>query len=101
MIPGIGKAIKDIDIPDDAFKSIEAIIGSMTPYERQNPDVINQSRRMRIAKGSGTSLQEVNKLLKQFQETRKMMHMASKMNPKKMMAMTQQMRKMGKPGMGR
>lgn len=101
MIPGVGKAIKDIDIPDDAFKSIEAIIGSMTPYERQNPDVINQSRRQRIAKGSGTSLQEVNKLLKQFQETRKMMHMASKMNPKKMMAMTQQMRKMGKPGMGR
>lgn len=101
MIPGVGKAIKDIDIPDDAFKSIEAIIGSMTPYERQNPDIINHSRRQRIAKGSGTSLQEVNKLLKQFQETRKMMHMASKMNPKKMMAMTQQMRKMGKPGMGR
>ncbi len=93
MIPGVGKAIKDIDIPDDAFKSIEAIINSMTVYERQNPEVINQSRRQRIAKGSGTSLQEVNKLLKQFQETRKMMHAASKMNPKKMMAMAQQMRK--------
>ncbi len=93
MIPGVGKAIKNIDIPDDAFKSIEAIINSMTVYERQNPEVINQSRRQRIAKGSGTSLQEVNKLLKQFQETRKMMHAASKMNPKKMMAMAQQMRK--------
>jgi signal recognition particle subunit SRP54 len=98
MIPGVGKAIKNIDIPDDAFKGIEAIIGSMTPYERQNPDVINQSRRMRIAKGSGTSLQEVNKLLKQFQETRKMMHMASNMSPKKMMAMQRQMQQMQKGG---
>ena len=97
MIPGVGKAIKDIDIPDDAFKGIEAIINSMTVYERQNPDAINPSRRQRIAKGSGTSIQEVNKLMKQFQDTRKMMQAASKMNPKKMMAMTQQMRKMGKP----
>lgn len=97
MIPGVGRAIKDIDIPDDAFKGIEAIINSMTVYERQNPDAINPSRRQRIAKGSGTSIQEVNKLMKQFQDTRKMMQAASKMNPKKMMAMTQQMRKMGKP----
>ncbi|MDE5662952.1 MAG: signal recognition particle protein [Muribaculaceae bacterium] len=93
MIPGVGKAIKDIDIPDDAFKSIEAIIGSMTVYERRNPEIINPSRRQRIAKGSGTSLQEVNKLMKQFQETRKMMHAASKMNPKKIMELQRQMRK--------
>lgn len=93
MIPGVGKAIKDIDIPDDAFKSIEAIIGSMTVYERRNPEIINPSRRQRIAKGSGTSLHEVNKLMKQFQETRKMMHAASKMNPKKIMELQRQMRK--------
>lgn len=86
MIPGVGKAIKDIDIDNSAFKGIEAIIYSMTPYERQNPEKINGSRRQRIAKGSGTSLQEVNKLLKQFEETRKMMHMATNMkNPMKMM----------------
>lgn len=85
MIPGVGKAIKDIDIDDNAFKSVEAIIHSMTPYERKNPDVINGSRRQRIAKGSGTTLQEVNRLLKQFEETRKMMKMATTMNPTKMM----------------
>ena len=96
MIPGLGKAVKDIEIGDDAFKSIEAIIGSMTPYERHNPDVINQSRRQRIAKGSGTSLQEVNKLLKQFQDTRKMMRAATKMNPAKMMSQMNQMRKLQK-----
>ena len=73
MIPGVGKAIKDVDIPDDAFKSVEAIILSMTPYEREHPDVLNGSRRKRIADGSGTSLQEVNKLLKQFEGTRKVM----------------------------
>ena len=73
MIPGVGKAIKDVDIPDDAFKATEAIILSMTPYEREHPDVINGSRRKRIAEGSGTSLPEVNKLLKQFEGTRKMM----------------------------
>ncbi len=83
MIPGVGKAIKDIDIDDDAFKGIEAIIQSMTPKERTNPEILNQSRRMRIAKGSGTSIQEVNRLLKQFDQTRKMMKMVtntSKMN---------------------
>ncbi len=86
MIPGVGKAIKDIDIDDNAFKSIEAIIYSMTPYERKNPQVMNGSRRQRIAKGSGTSLQEVNRLLKQFDQTRKMMHAVSTMkNPLKMM----------------
>ncbi len=73
MIPGIGKAIKDVDIPDDAFKSTEAIILSMTPYEREHPEAINGSRRKRIALGSGTSLPEVNRLLKQFEGTRRMM----------------------------
>src|SRR5690554_3905596 len=73
MIPGVGKQIKDMDFDDDAFKSIEAIIHSMTPLERSNPEVINGSRRARIAKGSGTDVQEVNKLIKQFDETRKMM----------------------------
>ena len=73
MIPGVGKAIKDVDIPDDAFKGIEAIILSMTPAERDNPDILNGSRRKRIADGSGTSLQEVNRLLKQFEGTRKAM----------------------------
>ena len=77
MIPGVGKSIKDMDIQDDAFKSIEAIIYSMTPFERANPNAINQSRRMRIAKGSGTNIQEVNRLLKQFEQTRKMMKMVS------------------------
>ena len=75
MIPGVGKAIKDVDIDDDAFKSIEAIIQSMTPKERSNPEILNQSRRTRIAKGSGTTVQEVGKLIKQFDQTRKMMKM--------------------------
>lgn len=93
MIPGVGKAIKDIDIDDSAFKSIEAIIGSMTPWERKNPSEIKGTRRQRIAKGSGTSLQEVNKLLKQFEDTRKMMHMATNMkNPMKMMRQLRQAR---------
>ncbi|MDR0961255.1 MAG: signal recognition particle protein [Mediterranea sp.] len=77
MIPGVGKAIKDIDIDDDAFKSIEAIIHSMTPKERSNPEILNGSRRARIAKGSGTNIQEVNRLLKQFDQTRKMMKMVT------------------------
>ena len=76
MIPGVGKAIKDVDIPDDAFKSTEAIIQSMTQYEKEHPECLNGSRRKRIADGSGTSLQEVNKLLKQFEGTRKMMKSA-------------------------
>lgn len=73
MIPGVGKQIKDMDFDDDAFKGIEAIIHSMTPQERTNPEILNGSRRARIAKGSGTDVQEVNKLIKQFDETRKMM----------------------------
>ena len=86
MIPGLGKAIKDVDIDDNAFKSIEAIISSMTAKERTNPEIINGSRRKRIAAGSGTSLQEVNRLLIQFEQTRKMMKAATAMkNPMKMM----------------
>lgn len=79
MIPGVGKAIKDIDIDDDSLKPIEAIIKSMTPGERENPDILNGSRRQRIAKGSGTSIQEVNQLLKQFEQMRKMMKTMNKM----------------------
>lgn len=86
MIPGVGKAIKDIDVDDNAFKGIEAIIGSMTAKERQNPDIINPSRRRRIAAGSGTTLPEVNRLLTQFEQTRKMMKAATSMkNPMEMM----------------
>ena len=77
MIPGVGKAIKDIDIDDNAFKSVEAIIYSMTPKERSNPELLNGSRRQRIAKGSGTSIQAVNRLIKQFDQTRKMMKMVA------------------------
>ncbi|MBA4241083.1 MAG: signal recognition particle protein [Sphingobacteriaceae bacterium] len=80
MIPGVGKAMKDAEINDDAFKGIEAIIGSMTPKERSNPELINGSRRQRISKGSGQSIQEVNKLLKQFEDTRKMMRMMGDKN---------------------
>jgi signal recognition particle subunit SRP54 len=77
MIPGVGKALKDVEIDDNAFKGIEAIIFSMTPAERSNPALLDGSRRNRIAKGSGTSVQEVNRLLKQFEETRKMMKMVT------------------------
>lgn len=79
MIPGVGKAIKDIDISDDAFKGIEAIIKSMTPYERNNPDEINQSRKQRIAKGAGKDISEVNAFMKQFDQMRQMMKMMNKM----------------------
>tara|TARA_B100001057_G_scaffold497837_1_gene603077 strand:+ start:527 stop:1876 length:1350 start_codon:yes stop_codon:yes gene_type:complete len=92
MIPGMGKAMKDTDIPDDAFKGIEAIIHSMTPQERSNPGILNSSRRSRIAKGSGTTVQEVNKLIKQFEEMRKMMKMMS--NPRAMSGMMSQMKNM-------
>ena len=90
MIPGVGKAIKDIDIDDNAFKSIEAIIYSMTPEERTHPEILNGSRRNRIAKGSGTSIQEVNRLLKQFDQTRKMMKMVTS---NKMAGMMQKMKR--------
>ncbi len=87
MIPGVSKAVKDLDIDDNAFKGIEAIIYSMTPQERSHPEILNNSRRTRIAKGSGTTIQEVNRLLKQFDQTRKMMKMVTggkmgKMMPK-------------------
>lgn len=89
MIPGVGKAIKDVDIDDNAFKSIEAIIQSMTKKERANPEIINSSRRQRIAKGSGTTIVEVNRMMKQFEEMRKMMKMAHKLqgmkNPMQML----------------
>ena len=94
MIPGVGKAIRDVDIPEDAFKGIEAIIQSMTPKERTNPSILNTSRRQRIAKGSGTNIQEVNKLIKQFEQTRKMMQM---MTGNKMAQMMGRMK--GMPGM--
>lgn len=90
MIPGVGKAIKDIDIDDNAFKSIEAIIYSMTPEERTHPEILNGTRRTRIAKGSGTSIQEVNRLMKQFDQTRKMMKMVT---GSKMAGMMQKMKK--------
>lgn len=77
MIPGMGKALKDVEIGDDAFKQTEAIIGSMTPQEREHPEIINARRRERIAKGSGTTMADVNRLLKQFEDTRKMMKMAA------------------------
>lgn len=93
MIPGVGKAIKDVDIDDNAFKGVEAIIYSMTPDERHNPEIINGSRRKRIALGSGTSLQEVNRLLTQFEQTRKMMKMATSKNPVKMMKMMREAKK--------
>ncbi|OIQ35936.1 MAG: signal recognition particle protein [Crocinitomix sp. MedPE-SWsnd] len=93
MIPGMGKAMKNVDIDDDAFKGIEAIIQSMTPAERGNPDLLNGSRKKRIAAGSGNNIQEVNKLIKQFNETKKVMHMMS--NKKNMANMMRQMKGMG------
>lgn len=92
MIPGVGKAIKDVDIDDNAFNGIEAIIRSMTPKERTNPELLNQSRKMRIAKGSGTSIQEVNRLVKQFDQTRKMMKMVTGNQMKSMMARMKDMK---------
>ena len=100
MIPGVGKAIKDVDIDDNAFKSIEAIIQSMTPKERQNPDIINQSRRLRIAKGSGTKIEEVNRLMKQFDQTRKVMRMVAGGGNSRMMQMANAMKNMKGKGIG-
>jgi signal recognition particle subunit SRP54 len=90
MIPGMGKAMKDIEISDDAFKGVEAIINSMTPQERANPDLISQSRRLRIAKGSGKDISEVNAFMKQFEQMKQMMSMMNKMPTGRMM-----------PGLGR
>ena len=95
MIPGVGKAIKDVDIDDNAFKGIEAIINSMTPKERQNPDIINQSRRLRIAKGSGTKIEDVNRLMKQFDQTRKVMRMVTGAGSSKMAQMAAAMKMKG------
>ena len=94
MIPGVSKQMKDVDIDDNAFNGIEAIIYSMTPFERENPDSLNGTRKARIAKGSGNSIQEVNKLLKQFKETSKMMQMMN--NKKGMMKQMKQMQKGGR-----
>jgi signal recognition particle subunit SRP54 len=96
MIPGVGKAIKDVDIDDNAFNGIEAIIRSMTPVERTTPEILNTSRSQRIAKGSGTSIQEVNKLVKQFDQTRKMMKMVT---GNQMAGMMSRMKGMKMPGM--
>lgn len=99
MIPGVGKAIRDIDIDDNAFKGIEAIIQSMTPKERAHPEVLNTSRRRRIAMGSGTSIQEVNRLIKQFDQTRKMMKMVTGSQMKGMMSRMKNMKGAGMPKM--
>ncbi len=93
MIPGVGKAIKDADIDEDAFKGIEAIIHSMTPEERENPKLLNGSRRKRIANGAGTTIQEVNKLIKQFAETSKMMKMMTSGGGRKMANMMNQLKR--------
>ena len=93
MIPGMGKALKNVDIDDDAFKGIEAIIRSMTPEERSIPVILNGSRRRRIANGAGTTVQEVNQLIKQFGETRKMMKAMSGAGGKNMMRMMRNMPK--------
>ena len=94
MIPGVGKQLKDLDIDANAFKGIEAIINSMTPKERANPDIINQSRKLRIARGSGTKLEDVNRLMKQFDQTRKMMKMVSGMDKGRMAQMAAAMKNM-------
>ncbi|MBQ4393390.1 MAG: signal recognition particle protein [Prevotella sp.] len=94
MIPGVGKAIKDIDIDENAFKKIEAIIQSMTPAERKNPDIINQSRRLRIARGSGSKIEDVNRLMKQFDQTKKAMKMFSNMDRSRMAQMAAAMKNM-------
>jgi signal recognition particle subunit SRP54 len=92
MIPGVGKMMKDVEVDDNAFKSIEAIIQSMTPFEKSNPETINQSRRTRIASGSGTDLAEVNRLMKQFDDMKKVMKQMS--NPAAMASMMRRMPKM-------
>lgn len=93
MIPGMGKVMKDIDVDDNAFKSIEAIIRSMTPEERERPEILNGSRRKRIAMGSGTSIQEVNRLIKQFEDAKKVMKMFSGNNPMKMLGAMKNLRR--------
>lgn len=99
MIPGVGKQIKDLDIDDNAFKSVEAMISSMTPYEREHPECMTMSRKQRIAKGSGNSIDEVNRITKQFEQMRKMMRQMT--SPKMAKAMAQMQRMKGMPGMPR
>jgi signal recognition particle subunit SRP54 len=99
MIPGMGKMVKDVDIKEDSFKHVEAIIHSMTPKERSNPDLLSGPRKKRIADGSGRNIQEVNKLMKQFEDTRKMMRMMS--DKKGMANMMRQMKNMPGGGMPR
>ena len=99
MIPGVGKQIKDLDIDDNAFKSVEAMIGSMTPYEREHPECMTMSRKQRIAKGSGNSIDEVNRITKQFEQMRKMMRQMT--SPKMAKAMAQMQKMKGMPGMPR
>ena len=99
MIPGVGKALKDVEIDDNAFKSVEAMIGSMTPYEREHPECINMSRKQRIAKGSSISIDEVNRVTKQFEQMRKMMRQMT--SPKMAQAMAQMQRMKGMKGMPR
>jgi signal recognition particle subunit SRP54 len=94
MIPGVGKAIRDVDIDDNAFKGVEAIIRSMTPTERTHPEILDSSRRRRIAGGSGTDIQQVNRLIKQFDQTRKMMKMVTGAN---MAGMARKMKGMKMP----
>nr|WP_308570377.1 signal recognition particle protein [uncultured Prevotella sp.] len=98
MIPGVGKAIRDVDIDDNAFKGVEAIIKSMTPDERSHPEILNSSRRRRIATGSGTDVQQVNRLIKQFDQTRKMMKMVTGAN---MAGMARKMQGMKMPDMSK
>ena len=92
MIPGVGKMMKGVDIDDNAFQGIEVIIGSMTPKERSQPQLMNHSRKQRIAKGSGTSIQEVNQLIKQFEQMSKIMKMMQGGKGKQMMQMLQNMK---------
>jgi signal recognition particle subunit SRP54 len=93
MIPGMGKAFRDIDIDDNAFVGIESIVSSMTPYEREHPEVLNGSRRKRVATGSGNDIAEVNRLIKQFEETRKIMHSVATNKGANMMKMMSGMRR--------
>ena len=93
MIPGVGKALKDVDIDDNAFKSVEAMISSMTPYEREHPECINMSRKMRIAKGSGVTIDEINRMTKQFEQMRKMMRQMTSPKMAQAMAQMQRLRK--------
>ena len=96
MIPGVGKALKDVDMDNSSFKNVEAIIQSMTPFEKEHPEVINGSRRNRIASGSGTSIAEVNRLIKQFEQTKKVMKNVAGGGLRNRMAQMRNLRNMGR-----